>query len=219
VKITILCSDAAHPVNAHLERWIHEQQARHEVELVRRKADLRGGEILFLVSCSEIIRADDRAAYRTCLVLHASDLPRGRGWSPHIWEIMQGADNITLTLLEAADAVDSGSIWHKVQIPIPKDALWDEINEALFKSEIELISYAVENFVRVDPKPQDTTIEATYYPRRTPSNSRIDPTKSIAEQFDCIRVCDPKRFPAFFDLNGHRYKLILEKFDEQSACH
>ncbi|WP_120797542.1 formyltransferase family protein [Thiocapsa rosea] len=214
MRISLLCSDAAHPVNAHLERWMRENAARHEIELARCKANLQGGDILFLISCSEIIRASDRGAYRACLVLHASDLPRGRGWSPHIWEITQGADIITLTLLEAADRVDSGRIWHKVRIPIPKDALWDEINEALFNAEIGLISYAVDNFAHVDPQPQDTTIESTYYRRRTPNDSRIDPMISVAEQFDCIRVCDPNRFPAFFDLNGHRYKLILEKLDE-----
>lgn len=219
MRISLLCSDEAHPVNAHLERWMRENAARHEIELVRRKADLQGGDILFLISCSEIICASDRALYRVCLVLHASDLPRGRGWSPHIWEITQGADIITLSLLEAADSVDSGRIWHKVRIPIAKDSLWDEINEELFKSEIDLINYAIDNFALVEPQPQDTAIEATYYPRRTPCHSQIDPMKSIADQFDCIRVCDPNRFPAFFDLKGHRYKLVLEKVDEQADRH
>jgi methionyl-tRNA formyltransferase len=210
----MLCSDPAHPVNTYLNAWIRENADHHEIELVRRKADLTGGDILFLVSCAEIVRDVDRAPYRACLVLHASDLPRGRGWNPHIWDILAGAEFITLSLLEAADQVDSGRIWKKLRIGIPKHMLWDEINAALFEAEIELITFAVDNLATVQPSEQDLSIEPNYYPRRNPGDSRIDPHKSIAEQFDQIRVCDPARFPAIFDLHGHRYKLTLEKIDE-----
>jgi methionyl-tRNA formyltransferase len=202
-------------VNAYLDAWIGENAGRHEIELVRRKADLTGGDILFLVSCAEIVRDVDRAPYRACLVLHASDVPRGRGWNPHIWDIIAGAEFVTLSLLEAADQVDSGRIWKKLRIDIPKHALWNEINAALFEAEIEMIAFAVENLDTVRPSEQDMSFEPTYHRRRNPSDSQIDPHKSIAEQFDRIRVCDPNRFPAFFDLHGHRYKLILEKADEQ----
>lgn len=214
MKVTILCSDAGHPVNAYLERWAAGVVSPFMVEIVRRKKDVSGGDILFLVSCSEIVTAQDRAAYGVCLVLHASDLPQGRGWSPHIWELSQGAEVMTLSLLEAEDKVDSGRIWSKTHIPVPKHALWDEINDLLFQAEIDLIEFAVKSFGTVNPKLQSTENLATYYPRRTPLDSRIDPTRSIAEQFDRIRVCDPDRFPAFFEYLGQKYVLKIEKFNE-----
>lgn len=213
MKISLLCSDEQHPVNEYLLSWIAKRENAHEIEIVRKKRDLSGGDILFLISCSEIVSAADRSAYRASLVLHASDLPRGRGWSPHIWEIIGGAEEITLSLLEAKDKVDSGRIWRKVRLPIPKDALWDEINERLFCAEIELIDFAVREFSSIMPVEQDMSIEPTYYPRRSPSDSQIDPSQSIASQFDRIRVCDPQRFPAFFELHGKKYKIVLEKFN------
>ncbi|MBK1679957.1 hypothetical protein [Rhodocyclus tenuis] len=213
MKLSILCSDPAHPVMPYLQRWVAENAGRHAISLVQRKSELPGGELLFLVSCREILRAEERAAYRASLVLHASDLPRGRGWSPHIWEIAGGAGSITLSLLEAADAVDSGRIWRKLVIPVPQHALWDEINARLFAAEIEMIDFAVAGFGRIDPVPQADDSDAMVYRRRTPEDSRVDPHASLASQFDKIRVADPQRFPAFFDLRGHRYKLILEKID------
>jgi methionyl-tRNA formyltransferase len=215
MRITLLCSDAAHPINVYLERWMAQVQSHVAVELVRTKRDASGGDLLFLVSCSEIITASDRAGYRTSLVLHASDLPRGRGWSPHIWELSQGAAAITLSLLEAEDKVDTGRIWRKVHIPIPRHALWDEINHLLFQAEIELIEFAIANFGTISPEPQSGEIPPTYYPRRTPGDSKVDPLRSIAEQFDLIRVCDTNRFPAYFDYLGHRYVLKIEKLNEQ----
>lgn len=215
MKITVLCSDAAHPINPYLEQWIASVQPSMAIELVRRKKEISSGDLLFLVSCSEIITAQDRSGYGASLVLHASDLPKGRGWSPHIWELSQGAEAITLSLLEAEDKVDTGRIWKKVHIPVPRHALWDEINHLLFRAEIDLMEFAIENFGAIIPEPQPSELPATYYPKRVPADSRIDPTKSIAEQFDLIRVCDTNRFPAYFEHLGHKYFLRIEKSNEQ----
>lgn len=214
MKITLLCSDEAHPINDHLMRWIALNKEQHEIDLVRQKKNLAGGDILFMISCSEIIGADERSRYRSSLILHASDLPRGRGWSPHIWRILEGAQEITLSLIEAEDRVDSGRIWHQETFPVSKDALWNEINNQLFDAELSLINFAIAEFNTVKPRPQESNIEPTYYPRRTPSDSQIDPELSIASQFNQIRISDPNRFPAFFSLHGHRYKIILEKIND-----
>lgn len=214
MRISLLCSDERHPVNEYLQNWMQNNAHHHQIELVRKKTQLSGGDLLFLISCSEIINSSDREAYRSCLVLHASDLPLGRGWSPHIWQLIGGAEEITISLLEAEDKVDSGRIWHKLKFSVPAHALWDEINQYLFEAEIKLIDLAVHEFKRVKPKEQDCEITPTYYPRRTPADSQIDPTQSIATEFNKIRVCDPNRYPAFFELHGKKYKVTLEKFDE-----
>ena len=214
MKIDILCTDERHPVNPYLVRWLQAQTEQHQLALVRRRGDLTGGDVLFLVSCSELVPESMRRRYRASLVLHASDLPIGRGWSPYVWELVGGAEKITVSLLEADDPVDSGRIWRKVSVWIPRSALWNEINDALFRAEIELMDYAVAQFDAIEPVVQSENVAPTYYRRRIPEDSKIDPQQSIAEQFDAIRVCDPKRYPAYFELRGCRYKLIVEKMDE-----
>lgn len=214
MNISFLCSDQLHPINEYLDRWIEQQSSQYHIELVSSRSELSGGDVLFLISCSEIINSKDRAAYNSCLVIHASDLPFGRGWSPHIWQILQGKKDITVSLLEAEDKVDSGRIWKKLNFQIPKHALWNEINEKLFEKEIELIDFAISNFDSVQPKPQDLSLTPTYYPKRTPIDSKIDPFQNIVSQFDKIRVSDPHRFPAFFEIEGKKYKIILEKIDD-----
>lgn len=183
----------------------------HQIDLVRSKSELSQGDLLFLISCSEIATEADRRLYSKTLVIHASDLPRGRGWSPHIWQIIGGATVLTLTLLEAANKVDSGAIWKKLEVNVSKDALWDEINHAVFDAELKLMDFAVENFGAIEPQAQSTFIEPTYHPKRAPADSKVDPAKSIEEQFNLIRVCDPDRFPAYFELHGHKYLIRLEK--------
>lgn len=214
MKITILNSSEAHPINSWLKCWIKKQSNKHEINLVRSKDELDGGDILFLISCSEIIKAEDRSKYQKTLVIHASDLPKGRGWSPHIWEIVNGANEITVSLLEASDKVDAGDIWHKVKVKVPKTALYDEINEILFGAELLLMDYAVENFETIKPEKQSLELDPTYWPKRSPKDSELDIEQSIEQQFDLIRVCDPNRFPAFFYRNGKKYLLRVEAVDE-----
>ena len=39
------------------------------------------------------------------LVVHSSNLPQGKGWSPMTWQIIEGKNKITNTLFEAVSAV------------------------------------------------------------------------------------------------------------------
>lgn len=210
MKISILCSSASHPIYQHLQHWAQVTGATHEVELVQRKAELSGGDILFLISCHEIISAGDRARYGKSLVIHASDLPQGRGWSPHIWQILEGKNDIVVSLLEAEDQVDTGAIWAQRHLILEGHELFDEINAKLFAIELDLMNEAVASIGRKAPVAQDGRAP-TYYPRRSPEDSRLDPAQPLAQQFELLRVADPERFPAFFDFRGHRYLVRLEK--------
>lgn len=215
MKIDILCSSPNHPIYHHLQLWAKKCSVKHSVKLFNSKSDLNGGDLLFLISCSEIIIADDRAKYTKALVIHASDLPLGRGWSPHIWQVVEGKTDIVVTLLEAEDKVDTGDIWHKLKINIPEHYLYDEINTALFDTEMELMDFAVDNFETIMPVPQSADASTSYYKKRTPVDSEISIHKNIEDQFDIIRVSDPNRFPAFFYHLGHKYKLTVEKIKDE----
>mgnify|MGYP001008623254 CR=1 FL=1 len=211
MKVTIVCSDPRHPVYPHLQRWSARNSA-HEVSLISSIREATGGDLMFLISCNELVKKEVRDRFAKTLVIHASDLPRGRGWSPHIWQILEGNSEIVVTLLEAEDKVDSGNIWHQIKMQIEPGDLVDEIHEKLFQTEVELMDFAVQNFATIQPRPQRDE-PPTFYPKRQPEDSRLDPDGTIADQFNLIRVCDPDRYPAFFDLHGHRYEIRLTKKD------
>jgi methionyl-tRNA formyltransferase len=211
--VSILCTDPRHPVNAWLVRWIAAVADRADVRLCRDRGEVGSGDFLFLVSCQQMVGDDIRLCFRHTLVLHASDLPAGRGMSPHVWAVVSGAGELVLTLLDARDSVDSGNIWQQRRIPLEGGELFDEINAKLFDAEIELMSWAIDHCDRSRPRPQSG--EPTFCRRRTPEDSRIDPQRSIAEQFDLLRVADPQRYPAFFEYRGRNYKILIERMEPQ----
>jgi len=69
---------------------------------------------------------------------------------------------------------------------------------------------AVEKYEVMKPAQQIGDPEP-YLRKRTPEDSRLDLNKTIAEQFDLLRVVDSKRFPDFFDYRGKRYLIKIEK--------
>lgn len=211
MQIDVLCTNAKHPVVSSLRRWMANQRGCHQVRLLHDRSELTEGDILYLVSCSQIIGRKDRARYKNVMVLHASDLPEGRGWSPHIWAILDGREELTLSLLSAEDGVDTGAIWAKKRFSVPRHALYDEINDLLFQAELALMDRGIEMVAAGETPLPQAMKDSSYYPRRTPDDSRLDPARSLVELFDQIRVADPDRFPAFFEMRGKTYDLILKK--------
>jgi methionyl-tRNA formyltransferase len=147
------------------------------------------------------------------LIIHASDLPLGRGWSPHIWSIINGEDEIIVSLLEASKDFDTGRIWKKYIYKIEKYYLYKEIIDIVNKSHIDLINFAIQNCDKVRPINQDKNTTPTYLPKRGPNDSEILSDKTIAEQFNLLRICDEKRFPAFFKLHGKKFKISIDYYE------
>ena len=211
MRIDILCTNPKHPVVTTLLDWIAARQDRHKLRLIHDKTELERGHILYLVSCSQLVSSADRARYEHVMVLHASDLPEGKGWSPHVWDILAGKEDLTVSLLNAEGSVDTGAIWAKQRFKVPRHALYDEINELLFQVELDLMDQGIAMVAAGEaPVPQPPE-RGSYHPRRTAEDSRLDPTRPLAELFNQIRVADPDRFPAIFEMHGQIFELNLKK--------
>jgi len=211
MNISVLCTNQSHPIVEHLIEWAKKFSSKgHFVSVVYDKSQLAGGDILFLVSCAQILKESARKKYKKSLVLHASDLPKRRGWSPHIWSILDGENEITVSLIEAENIVDSGNIWLKGSFFLSGHELLPEINEKLFKTQLGLMTEAVDRFFEIEPYMQ-TGDPGLYMTKRLPADSKLDPYKTIAEQFNLLRVVDSERFPAFFEFKENRYLIKIEK--------
>lgn len=167
----------------------------------------QNGDYLFLISCTEVVGPDVLSRYKNCIVIHEADLPSGRGWSPLAWQILEGKNEITVSAIKCAFPVDSGDILMQGKIQLDGTELADEITEKAFRVKSQL-AMAVVLAGAVEAKPQVGA--PSYYRRRTPEDSELSATKSIAEQFDLLRICEP-RFPAFINHRGCKYTVTLEK--------
>ena len=166
-------------------------------------------DIVFILSYFRIIPQKylDRHYYN--LVVHESDLPKGKGWSPLFWQVLEGKNDIPIVLFEAGSEIDSGDIYFKDYISLSGNELHDEIREKQALKTIELCKRFLAEYQDLNPVRQKGV--ETVYPKRTPKDSGIDIDKSIREQFDLLRIVDNENYPGYFYYRGCKYILKIEK--------
>jgi methionyl-tRNA formyltransferase len=201
--IQVLCSDRNHPVYKYLNIWCIARGYSLHIS----PDELDGGDTLFLVSCTHYIKKELRDKYKRVWVIHESDLPKGRGWSPLAWQILEGRNEIPVSILEAEETIDAGKLLAKDTLVLQGHELSEEIQEKLFRVKARLMDYALE--VK-EPHLTEQHGPISYYPKRVPADSEVNPKLSIADHFDLLRICEP-RFPAFFQYRGHKYELTIRK--------
>ena len=184
-----------------------------DTSLVFSHCNVGASDIVFYLSYYSIVPEDALALGNNNVVAHASDLPSGRGCAPMTWQVLEGRDRLTLTLFEATREVDAGPIYLQETLELDGTELVNEIRETVGKLTIAMCVHFVENRTELMKSGVHQAGEPTYYPRRTPADSELDPNKTIAEQFNLLRVVDNDRYPAFFELSGRRYRLSIEVFD------
>lgn len=200
----------------HAEELVRSARERgHEAALCRDHGAVGEGDVAFYLGCVKITPPDVLARNRRNLVVHESDLPRGRGFAPMTWQILEGATEIPFALIEAADDVDAGAVVLRDSVALNGTELAHEWRALQGQKSVEMCLA----FLDADPEPagEPQTGEPTIYPRRRPADSRIDPERTIAEQFDHLRVCDNERYPAYFEHRGRRFVLRIEPDEREET--
>ena len=105
--------------------------------------------------------------------------------------------------------MDSGNIVFRDMMHFEGHELVDELRHMQGQKTIELCL----RFLQAPSPPQGRPQQGgeSFYPRRTPKDSELDVNRTIAEQFNLLRVVDNERYPAFFKVNGKNYIIRIFK--------
>ena len=182
---------------------------RHQVARCFKFEDIPIGEISFFLSCERIVPAYILKRNAHNIVVHPSDIPLGRGFSPLSYQILEGKNIIPICLFEAAEKVDSGQVYYRDYINLEGHELNSETKELQGRKTIQMILRFLDDYPNVTGKIQQG--ESSFYKRRTAKDSKLDTKKSIAEQFDLLRIVDNERYPAFFCYRGTEFIIKIYK--------
>lgn len=172
-------------------------------------------EVVFILSYFEIIKHQFLQMHQHNIVVHASDLPKGRGWAPLFWQILEGKSIIPIVLFEANEKADDGEIYLKDTIVYEGHELNAEIREKQALKTIEMCLKFLNSYDKLQPIMQ--TGVPTYYSKRTPLDSELDINRSIEEQFNLLRIVSNEEYPAYFYRDGHKY--IIKISEDKGAQH
>lgn len=126
---------------------------------------------------------------RGFLGFHSSRLPEGRGGAPVNWSLIDGADEVWISLFYYESGVDAGDVIAQGSVPVEHrddiatvfDALATEACRLIAAVRSELEAEAVE------ANPQSLSA-ATYRPRRQPQDGLIDWHREPDTQYNWIRA-------------------------------
>jgi UDP-2,4-diacetamido-2,4,6-trideoxy-beta-L-altropyranose hydrolase len=207
--ITLL-SDTGSWINDYLPPLIKALWLRgHAVRWIHNPLELNKGDICLMLSCGRLLSSEQLALHRHNLVVHASALPLGQGWSPMTWQILEGSHVIPITLFEATAKLDAGDIYLQRTIQLDGTELVDEWRKLQLHATMSMCLEFFDSYVDVFRQSRPQEGKATSYKRRGPTDSILDPEHSILDHFDLLRVVDNQRYPATFQVRGKQYKIHI----------
>ena len=170
---------------------------------------VKNQDVVFILNYTKILSKYFLKRNKLNLVIHSSNLPKGKGFAPLQWQILKNKNKITLCLIEAVEKVDSGPIIMKKILNLKGDELNYEIRSKQADTIVKIINLFLKKYPKV--KRINQVGKSTFYRRRYPNHSQLDLNKSIKDNFNLLRIVNNENYPAYFIYKNNKYFLKIFK--------
>ena len=173
-------------------------------------ATMKGFRFVFILGYTRILGSNFLNGNELNLVIHESNLPSGKGFSPVQWQIVEGSNEITVCLLEAsADGIDCGDVYIRDTLKLDGFELLPEIR----KKQAEVTFRIIKKFLITHRSiiPQKQKGKESFFSRRTRKDDKLDAKKTLEEQFNLLRIANNDEHPLYFNLGENKYTLKIYK--------
>jgi len=145
------------------------------------------------------------------VVIHSSDLPKGRGWAPIYNSIQKNEPEYVVSIIKIDEKVDTGNILLKCRLIKPKYInnnnlrdLDEEITIIIVEKLISLLKDSSKDILI--GKKQENSL-STYYQNRNQNQNKLDETKNIKEQiFDILATNE--NYASFLEIDGEIIEIL-----------
>ena len=124
----------------------------------------------------------------------------------------EGANKITVSLIEANNNVDGGDIILQSELKLHGLELYNEIRLKQAEVTFNLISEFLKKYPNHERIKQ--VGEGSFFPKRNPEDGELDINKTIKEQFNKLRIGNNDSWPSFFKINGK--KFIIKIYNDEN---
>lgn len=141
--------------------------------------------------------------YYMAINIHPTLLPKYKGPTSGAYIIINKEKYSGSTVHLMNKDIDSGKIIAQKRFKL---SFLDTIRSVQYKTyllEPNLILSAINNINNNKKFKRNYSLNNIVY-KRKPSDSRIDPKKSLLELYDYIRACDPDSYPSFFYIKNKK---------------
>jgi len=151
-------------------------------------------------------------------VIHSTDLPKGRGWAPIYYSIVNKEKIYTISLLKISKNIDEGNIFMKLKIEKPLIITNNNLREIDEDGTILLINKFIDLYkkgyiTKTTKGLKQNNQEATYNKKRTPEDNLIDSNLMLKDAIFLILATN-EEYPAFIEIDNEKIFLnaLINKF-------
>jgi methionyl-tRNA formyltransferase len=140
--------------------------------------------------------------------IHNSLLPKYRGGSPLVWQILRNEKEVGFSLFSFDSGMDTGPIWAQGRVPLGREDYVSDVLAKLEEETIRMVRAGYHGLLEgsVMPSPQNNA-EATYCAQRLPSDGRIDWHAPAEDVHNFIRAQSDPYPGAFTHYEGRILKI------------
>lgn len=179
----------------------------HDGDKKALKAFLVGqaGEFALFAGWYYMVGSDVRSLFeRGCAGLHASLLPKLRGFAPLNWALLTGQSETGVTMFAFGDGVDDGPVYGQRRFAInAKDYIGDIVSRSSDAC-VELVKTLLPEIASGALEPQPQQGEASYGLQRFPEDGAIDWTRPADDIARLVRAVSRPYPGAYSHLDGRR---------------
>ena len=95
-------------------------------------------DLLFILGYNQVIQDDILKRNKHNIVIHESNLPKGKGWAPLFWQVLEGKNEIYFTMFEATLDIDNGDVYMTDMLSLSGYELNDVLREKQAQKTIEM---------------------------------------------------------------------------------
>ena len=163
-------------------------------------------DLIFPFNYRKIIKGASLAG--NVIVMHASELPEGRGWAPIYYAFSKNKNEYVVSGIFAAEDFDSGDIIIRARIKIAPGYTARFIRAIDKEIFLLLIAKIFEQWPKGKPTGIKQTGSPSCHPRRYPKDNEIDIKKPLIDLISHLRGTEPQH-PAFFFYEGEKYLIEI----------
>jgi len=147
--------------------------------------------------------------------IHHSLLPKYRGGSPLVWQIINGEPVVGSSLFSIGEGVDAGKIWGQYKLVLDPNDYVKDVEKKLNNGILTVFKEKWPRIISGDYNPRPQTGTPSYCAQRIPKDGKIDWQWTASEIYNFIRAQSdpyPGAFTMFKGEKLHFWKATVDEY-------
>ena len=208
-KVTFLLDKKNNWIEKYLSNFDFGLKNKFRFRILKNYRLIKDEDILFILNYTKILPENFLNKNKLNLIVHASKLPKDRGFAPIQYQILKGKNLIDISLLEAAKKVDAGDIFLRGKFKLKKNDLFYEIRKKQAEATFNIIKKFLQKYPNIKKNKQKG--KSNFNKRRYFDSNQLNIDKSIKSQFNILRISDNENHPTQMKIYNTNYILKIYK--------